>query len=374
MKRLYFLLLLLLMAGLISCEKSDDFYIEQFNRSAENLQERFAPDPSLNRFTATLDKKDGRWQVAGESTRPKAEEAVRQLADSLLGENQYQLAFTVLPEPALKDSSYGLIRVSVANLREKPSHAAQLIDQAIMGDRLRLLKEKGYWYLIQTHYGYIGWMTRASFHRTDQSGVDQWMNAKRVRCNKLHAMIYEQPNAQSIPVSDLTLNGRLQILNKGTAWSNVKLVDGREGFIKNDRITMASKQNPETSAKAIIQTAKQMMGVPYLWGGNSSKGNDCSGFTQTVFFANGVQLPRDARQQVHKGQEIDWKEDFANVHAGDLLFFGSGERITHVGISLGGPHFIHQDSWVHIDSFDEDDENFNPYRKRTLKVIKRILK
>ena len=116
-----------------------------------------------------------------------------------------------------------------------------------------------------------------------------------------------------------------------------------------------------------------MLGVPYLWGGKSSKASDCSGFTQTVFRANGIQLPRDARQQAMLGETIDAAEDFSNVKPADLLFFGSGKRITHVGISLGGYDFIHQDSDVHIDSFNPQAENFNAFRKRTLKIIKRIL-
>ena len=116
-----------------------------------------------------------------------------------------------------------------------------------------------------------------------------------------------------------------------------------------------------------------MIGIPYLWGGKSSKANDCSGFTQTVFRANSVQLARDARQQALQGLEIVTDSTFSNVRPGDLLFFGSGERVTHVGLSLGGYNFIHQDRDVHIDSFDSNADNFNSFRKKTLKKITRVL-
>jgi cell wall-associated NlpC family hydrolase len=129
----------------------------------------------------------------------------------------------------------------------------------------------------------------------------------------------------------------------------------------------------EVSRSDIIKTAKRLIGIPYLWGGNSAKGNDCSGFTQTVFKANGLQLPRDARQQALIGGEVIALPDFSNVLPGDLIFFGTGERITHVGISLGGFQFIHQDSDVNIASFNEKDETFNSFRKKTLKKIKRVL-
>ena len=117
-----------------------------------------------------------------------------------------------------------------------------------------------------------------------------------------------------------------------------------------------------------------MMGIPYLWGGHSTKAMDCSGFTGTVFKTHGYQLPRDANMQVKLGEEIIPDENYSNVLPGDLIFFGPPNRITHVGICLGGPLFIHESGDVHINSLDENDELYNEYRKKTLRSIKRILK
>jgi len=86
-------------------------------------------------------------------------------------------------------------------------------------------------------------------------------------------------------------------------------------------------------------------------------------------------LPRDANMQVNMGDEIKPDEEFSNVKKGDLVFFGRSEdRITHVGISLGGPIFIHSSGNVHINSFNKDDDNFDNYRFKTLRYIKRIVK
>ena len=115
------------------------------------------------------------------------------------------------------------------------------------------------------------------------------------------------------------------------------------------------------------------MGIPYIWGGHSTKGLDCSGFTSTVFKSEGYQLPRDANMQVLLGDEITPNPDFSNILAGDLIFFGPADRITHVGIWMGGSYFIHASDDVHMNSLDENDDLFNAYRKRTLRHVKRII-
>jgi len=116
-----------------------------------------------------------------------------------------------------------------------------------------------------------------------------------------------------------------------------------------------------------------MMGLPYLWGGSSSKMNDCSGFTSTVFLAHGIQLPRDASQQALIGKSVEFDRTFQMVKPGDLLFFGSKERITHVGISLGGYEYIHQDGYVDIGSFDPTLEKDSDRKFSNLQIIKRVI-
>ena len=119
----------------------------------------------------------------------------------------------------------------------------------------------------------------------------------------------------------------------------------------------------------IIEKAKELLGTPYLWGGNSTKGSDCSGFTQLLFKSEGFFLPRDARQQASLGKKI-------NIHEllqGDLIFFGSKEKVTHVGISLGGYDYIHQGGKVEIHSLDEKSKIFNSSRAKTYMFAKRIL-
>jgi len=371
MKRAYLAFSLLLIFAL-SCQNNTRT-IETFNQRAKQIQMHQAPDLSLNVFEAELLYGNGQWILRGETTLPEAKQNVIMLADSLLGNQNFKNEFVELPLASLGDSTYALVCVSVANLREEPGHAAQLVDQDIMGSVLRLLKNDGGWYLVQTEYGYVGWMRRESFYRTDQEGLKTWKEAPKVRVSALFPLAYEKPDENSEPVTDLVLNAILRMQAKGGKWTKISTPDGRIGFIKSEFLSknIDPKIPKEKLGSAIIETARSMMGFPYLWGGNSSKGNDCSGFTQTVFKTNGIDILRDAGQQARQGKEIVPDEAFSNLLPGDLLFFGSGKRITHVGISLGGAQFIHQSGEVHINSLNPQAENYSAYRRNSLQKIKR---
>lgn len=370
-RRAYLAFSLLLIFAL-SCENNTST-IDKFNERAKQIQVHHAPDLSLNVFEAELLYDNGQWVLRGETNLLGAKQDIIVLADSLLGNQSYKNEFEELPLASLGDSTYALVCVSVANLREVPGHAAQLVDQDIMGSTVRLLKNDGGWYLVQTAYGYVGWMRRESFYRTDLAGIKSWKEANKVRVTALFPLAYEKPNENSEPVTDVVLNAILRVEGKVGNWTKISTPDGRSGFIRSEFLSenVDPKIPTEKLGGAIIETARSMMGFPYLWGGNSSKGNDCSGFTQTVFKTNGIDILRDAGQQARQGEEIIPDKTFSNLLPGDLLFFGSGERITHVGISLGGAQFIHQSGEVHINSLNPQAENYSAYRRNSLQKIKR---
>ncbi len=357
------------------CSESPETLIKKFEQGSKKIAAQTIPDKTLDVYEFQLSKDPG-WILKGETTLPEAADRVRRLADSLLGGSAYQDETRLLPDAALGDSIFAVVIVSVTPLRREARHASEMLDQVIMGNSLQLLEKKGGWYRAQNHYGYIGWVNKTAIQRMDKSGLENWINSNRLQVTTLSSFVYQKPDFKALHLADLVLNATLKKSGRKGKWIKVELADGEKGFVPAaDLGPLVEKKDPgKVPAAAIIRSAKRMLGIPYLWGGKSSKANDCSGFTQTVFRANGIQLPRDARQQALLGKTIVPNEDFSNVQPGDLLFFGVGKRITHVGISLGGYKFIHQDSDVHINSFDERAENFNAFRKKSLKLIKRILK
>jgi hypothetical protein len=363
---------LLLLIQLLGCNQENE-KISHFDKRVQTIQQKFSPDLSLDMVRAELVKEGSSWILKGETTLPIAGKEIVMLTDSLIGKNKYENEFMELPHPELGDSVFGIVKISVANIREEPRPSAQLLDQNIMGQTLLLLKYRRGWYFIQTEYGYLGWMTNDSFERTDSCGIDQWQKLARVRVASMFPIIYSKESESSEPVTDVVMNVLLQLEKKGPVWSRVSTPDGRSGFIRSRDITFPKnlRQSSEQLRSHIIMTARSMMGFPYLWGGNSTKGNDCSGYTQTTFKANGIELPRDSRQQALVGEKINPDDEFSNILPGDLLFFGAKSRVTHVGISLGGPEFIHQGGQVAVNSLDPEADNYSPYRRKTLKLIRR---
>ena len=243
-----------------------------------------------------------------------------------------------------------------------------------MGHTVKLLKESPGWFMLETQYGYIGWMTKQSIYRTDYKGIQEWSQANNVTVKSIFAFVYSEPDRNSLPVSDITMNGLLKLEENQGNWLKVSTPDSRIGYIEKLHFAGLNAQESGCSLRQkIITTAKTMTGIPYLWGGNSSTANDCSGFTQTVFRANGIELPRDARQQGREGVDVEFDLGYDKILPGDLLFFGNKDDITHVGISLGGARFIHQAGYVHESSLDPNDKNYSSSSRKSLKKVKRII-
>ena len=345
-----------------------------FNKYANELEINYIQDKSLSIFTTNLYQTDDHWTLEGETTNLVLHSNLIRFTDSLLKKEGYTNNFILLPDSSLGDSNFAIVNVSVTPLREKPQHSSQMVDQAIMGNTVKLLRYNDGWYLAQTHYDYVGWISKTGLHICDSVTKSNWENQINYTTKNLQGSIFSLPYETSQPIADMVLNNVFVGEMENKNWVSLLLPDGRSGFAKKNKMGLIDKTNKKSiKPDSILYQAYKMMGIPYLWGGNSTKGNDCSGFTQIIFKANGLQLPRDARQQALEGIKITPNEDWSNILEGDLLFFGREDRVTHVGISLGKKDFIHQGGKVEVNSLDERSADFSPKRLESFLFIKRIL-
>ena len=363
---LAFNLLLLIIFG---CSNSK-YISSTFLELANEIGKRHIIDKSLDVFEIDIEKKDEKWIIKGETLNRNVYSDIEKLSDSLFHNMETTFNFQLLPDSSLRDSLYGIVNVSVTPVKEKPSHASQMIDQIKMGEKVTLLRYYSGWYLSQNQYKYIGWVNKTAIHIYDSTKIKNWSTEKQIRVKSIKDFIYSNQNVNSMPVCDIILNNKLKLLTEHRNWSKVQLPDGRSGYIKNS--TYKNNSMTHSSSQIQMETAYQLMGSPYLWGGNSVNGNDCSGFIHNIYENSGINLPRDARQQAELGKLIIPNDNWSNVKPGDLLFFGKENKITHVGMSTGGKEFIHQGGMVRVNSLDSSSNKFAPKRNETFQFIKRL--
>ena len=378
MKNIAVVLLLILILGTgMSAQVAT---ISQIDGVYMVITDKYAPDKrtAILDLKFDLDMPRNILTVSGETTVPAALEDMRKMLYN------YTINDVVerLPSKSLNGYEFGVVTLSVANIRSKPFHPAELVTQALLGTPVTILKEgDDHWFLVQTPEGYIGWVDDAGVQSFNKKEMEGWYRADKVIFTDVYGFVYEDENAKGGTISDITAGGILQIKSTGKNGYKVALPDGREGFVSKKSASPLKKwikgQNPDSNT--IIKTAKKFLGVPYLWGGTSPKGMDCSGFTKTVYFLNGIMLARDASQQCLYGEEVDVSKGYENLKRGDLLFFGpkpeegKKQRITHVGIYMGNKEFIHAAGMVGINSFDPASPVFSAYRTGMLVSARRIL-
>ncbi|MCF7803143.1 MAG: C40 family peptidase [Candidatus Marinimicrobia bacterium] len=366
------ILTVLVLSVFFSCAKTSK--IQRLNSVVEQTGEKYAADSRVEVWDVTGELDGNGITVGGETTSPEGLEALKISLGNTFPNTQKRYDVIVLPDPALEDETSGLIRVGIAQVRREPSHQSELITQGVLGAPVTLLKKSEDHYYIRMEDGYLGWVDTFSVVTGDSEMISDWNTSSLAVFKETHGTVLTEPMASSATVADILLGARVQVRDRSPRWAFVGLPDGRMGFVpRDDLIPMEDFRKMEPSHDGIANQAKELLGVSYLWGGTTSAGFDCSGFTQTVYRMNGIHLPRDANMQVNRGVEIDTSNGLASLHVGDLLFFGSEPgKITHVGILLGNQEFIHASGMVKINSLDPEASNYNKYRHNTLQTVKRL--
>lgn len=288
-----------------------------------------------------------------------------------------------LPDLALGGKTWGLVTISVANMRYNPAHSAEMATQALMGTPVKVLQEENGWFLVQTPDNYIAWTESAGIAQLTQSQLDTWKTSDRLIYLADNGWILNNPGKTGHPVSDIVMGGILAI-GQGEvngSFIPVELPDGRKGFINNSECRKYAVWSEQviSDSTALVNSAYNFLGRPYLWGGTSIKAFDCSGFTKSIYMLGGLILSRDASQQVLQGTEVPTGAIWKNLNSGDLLFFGrlateeKPEKVSHVGMYIGDSEFIHCSGMVRVNSLDSARINFKPYYHTNLLHVKRII-
>jgi cell wall-associated NlpC family hydrolase len=253
--------------------------------------------------------------------------------------------------------SQGVVLKNVVDLFSKPDTGGELVTQAIVGTSLSIEKSTDGWHYVRLPDRYHGWIEA---HHVREYAPDEHPYASTgqvAEVQELLAFLHHQPGSTSrAPALQVTIGARLEVAEVREERVRVVLPEGRALWMRRSDVVIlaANSPRPRGSVQQVLETAKRFLGLPYMWGGNTPLGIDCSGFVQLAYHLHGVLLLRDSSIQYTQPGLLPVKRE--ELEPGDLVFFGR-KAITHVGMVLGNGEFIHATthlrSVVQISRLDE---------------------